>query len=441
MTEVNYSLLSELPQAYLNNKDIPSYFPPDRIFVVYGHSGESVQGRGNKTLEAVERAEQQFARLRIPSDTFTANTVPAALAAPAIPIETFYSLLNAPIEIPNVNKSLQDYKNDIQKLGKKLYASSILNSDQRFIMAISLKPSPSDLFYMAPKESKLGQEPWERFRTHGPRHPSARENVKDDLASAYFLFSQPKNKIDVFTAQSANIKSGCSSFVSKIGTQWSPSGAMRITELRNRFPQSRFKDPFFLQQLFDNYTFGQIRDDFNKCVSSLIGTNKEAAFKGELIIKSGDMSSANRNLHDLLLEQIELVKKYIVWDILPIPGTDIILTEKNFYDCKIKDLYNKAFDSETILKYIRQAAGPGPLLVIFHHCRSFKIKDDGEYRNNSDILDPSAPAVSQRQAILNKFSKPLLARTLSNRGQGFPGGGSRKKLKHGRKSNTTRQRR
>jgi hypothetical protein len=401
-----------------------NYFSPDRIFIVYGHSGELIRGalNTNKYKNAILKAEQEFERFDVPPDTFTANMVPVSLAAPTIPISIFYTLDSIRIPVPGIEKSRFDYKRDIQKLGSLLYEKSVIaNSDPnpsdwdqtpRMTLTLSINPDKAEGIKGGPQRS------WERFHTHGPRPLYGSNQTPRNAEISKFLFTAPTNKINTFTAMftGISVREG----ILRLGSGLSPSGAMRLTDLKSRFPTGDADDPLFIDSLVKNYTIGQIISNYDKCVTNLVGTPVEVEYKRRL--------SSTSPLQDLVNQEIQKFKQKVVWDILPIPGTATVMTNASIDSYKILDIYDKSFRSNEIVNWIRQAAGPGPILVIFQHCRSYRIRSEinagatEEFRNNS-------AASGQLQATVRQTGRPLLARTQSMRAQGLLGG-TRKKLKH-----------
>lgn len=454
-------------------------FPRDRIFFVYGHSRESITNRkymrngqvAYRPIREIEKAEQAFKRFHIPCDTFTATTVPVGMAAPNLPASLFLPLLKRGIPVPSICQPPAVYKQQIQDLGKIMYANTVLmNPDMRRVMSSGLSPSGNDYF---DQEPPLGppQQDFERFRTHGPKHPMlpARRNTRENRAASYFLFSQAKNEVAVFTADSATVAQIDDDVddIYKYGMGWNPSGAMRLTDLEKRMPKPVGEDPIFIRSLFSNYTFGEIRDNEGGCVTNLSDTVKND-FKTMLAEQRGEEPTAYdaTDIQELLNEQIEIVKRNVVWNILPIPGKYEVLTDENFYTCKLTELFNQQMGSDIMVDYIRKAAGPGPILILFNYCRSIPIEGDvhitpyidpetGEqvidpntglpietshqvWRNNVNVVNAANPqGEGLAGAIYRMHGRPLVARTYSNAGQGVAprvyGGGTRKKLKSRRR--------
>ena len=411
-------------------------FSPDRIFIVYGHSGELIRGKTNTNtfMNNVEKAEEEFERYVVPPETFTANVVPASLAAPTFDISVYYHFLNTRIPIPDQEKSRSDYKKEIQLLGSLLYKKSIIDgsdpnpgqydSTARQITSLSINPEKAESVTRGPQLS------WEKFRTHGPRPLEGRNATPTNEKISEYLFTAPNNRIGVFTSQSVIklIRKG----VLKLGFGMTPSGAMRLTDLQRRFPTGYDDDPLFIDSLVNTKTIGQMYSNDGNCVSSLEGTPEAIEFKQRL-------SSPGEALVDLVRQELDKFKRRVVWDILPIPGTSTVMTNTTIDNANLWDIYNKKIRSEEIVRWIRQAAGPGPILIVFQHCRSYRLKDNILKGDNESYLNNSF-AKGQVEAAYKLFKRPMLARTLSNRAQGL-GGGSRKKLKRVRrgKSNTRRR--
>jgi len=411
----------------LSNVPIQDNFPKDRIFIVYGHSGELTKG----TSRNIERAEQRFQRYDIPTDTFTANTMPVSLAATPVSVSVFYPLLEAGFKIPNITNHIEEYKHDIRNLGRTLFANSYMidpNGMARMLF---------DMAYEISSFNLNKQIETERFRTHGPKHPSSRTQVNKE--DNYYLFSAPDNKINVFTADSADPNwTKIKNDIYKCGRDWKPSGAMRLQDLKTRFPIISDDDPVLIKTLFDTYTFDEIRSNYNNCV-----TNITEETKNDFLEQIKNTKCSSTNIHTGVNNQIQKIENYTVWNILPIPGTKEILTKENFGKLKISDLFNKPIQAKSCVDWIRLAAGPGPILIIFQHCRSFLIKGNSKWRNDMNV-----GSTSQMQAVEKKFGKPLLARQLSNRGQGITPwtaiGGTRKTYRkklnrHGREAKHTRK--
>lgn len=413
-----------------------NYFSPDRIFIVYGHSGELIRGKKNADtyMNNVEKAEEEFERYVVPPETFTANVVPASIAAPTFDLSVYYHFLKNRIPIPDQGKSRSDYKKEIQLLGSLLYKQSIIDGSDpnpgpddttaRQIISLSINPEKAESVKKGPQLS------WERFRTHGPRPVEGRNATPTNEKISEYLFTAPNNRIGVFTSQS--VMNIITKGVLKLGFGMTPSGAMRLTDLHTRFPSGYDNDPLFIHSLVGTKTIGQMYSNDANCVSSLEGTPEAVEFKRRL-------SSPSGALVDLVRQELDKFKRRVVWNILPIPGKSTIMTNTTIDNAKLWDIYNKKFRSEEIVRWIRQAAGPGPLLVIFQHCRSYRLKNNIRKGDIESYLNNSY-ATGQVQAAYKLFGKPMLARTLSNRAQGL-GGGSRKKLKQVRrgKSNTRRR--
>lgn len=436
MNNLSNNPMNAIPHSYPNAPfDV---FDPKRIFLVYGHSGESIvsppivrnsHGRAviNKVTKEVVKdttlanIEKKFQRYRVPEDTIIGTTLPVGIAAPNVDQSRFFGLLQNRHRVPDITKPINEYVSEIQKLGSELYEQTFLYDMNRFAMAAALVPGAGFLYMAKSRDpSVIGgpdQAPEERFRMHGHRHPMT-PKIPGVNSPYTYLFTAPKNSIDVFTGDSpstATIRPG----IIRKGMQWKPSGAIPIVELKKRFPNGPNGDPILIKNLFENYTIGQIENDDGGCVSNYLGTQIETDFKQ--IVGAPDTA----NLLDLVRDQIKKVESYIVWDILPIPGTDIILTKTTLRDCKMDDIFNKPINSEKIVNYIRRAAGPGPILVIFHHCRSVRIRGYGWGSNVNNVWQREATA--QLDPVLGRR---LLARTKSNLGQtfvpGVPGGGKRR---------------
>ena len=413
----------------LSNVPIQDNFPKDRIFIVYGHSGELTKG----TSRNIERAEQRFERYNIPSDTFTVNTMPVSLAATPVPLDKFYPLLETGFKIPDITDPIEEYKHDVRNLGRTLFANSYMIDPSGMARMVF------DMAYEIDSFTNNTQKEKERFRSHGPKHPSSRNQVNKE--DNYYLFSAPNNNINVFTADSAEPNwSQIKNDIYKCGREWKPSGAMKLQDVKTRFPVISDDDPILIKSLFDTYTFDQIRSNYNNCV-----TNISEETKNNFLEQIKNTTCSSTNIHTGVNNQIQKIENYTVWNILPIPGTQEILTKENFGKLKISDLFNKPIQAKSCIDWIRLAAGPGPILVIFQHCRSVLIQGNSEWRNDKNVGDRS-----QMQAVVSKFGRPLLARQLSNRGQGitpWTAGGRktyrktyRKKLnRRGRKAKRTRK--
>jgi hypothetical protein len=214
---------------------------------------------------------------------------------------------------------------------------------------------------------------------------------------------------------------------------------MRLQDVKNRFPVfHEDDDPILIKTLFDTYTFDQIRSNYNNCV-----TNISEETKNDFLEQIKNAKCGSTNIHTGVNNEIQKIENYTVWNILPIPGTQEILTKDNFGRLKMSDLFNKPIRAKSCVDWIRRAAGPGPILIVFHNCRSVLIKGNSEWRNDRNV-----GPTSQMQTVVTKFGKPLLTRQLSNRGQGITpwtaSGGKRKTYRkklnrRGRKAKHTRK--